>query len=208
MSKLTRKLVCLLMYLLAGCTSLPATLPFAYNQECPHICWLGINPGVSTMDEARKLLSGSRQFSPIDEDDTGFRIKWHTKQMSEKTADVYVGIVGESGIVNSVNFLFPANVTVKNFIELLGEPDDISVMKQETAEITYVEYVLYYTQEKVLISSNTKDLTGPEVNNPLSVVYLNIDLSSNNLPNWISDQISLRQPWLGFRKMDEYLLYK
>src|SRR5512133_1906860 len=125
MSRLNKKLMCLFLLLLVGCASLPATPPFVYNQECPHVCWLSINPSATTMEEARKLLRDSRQISNIDEDDTGISVKWRAKQMGEKPIDVSVGIVGENGIVSAVNFLFPGNITVKYFIDLLGEPDEI-----------------------------------------------------------------------------------
>lgn len=207
--------MCLFLFLFVGCATRPETHPFIYNQQCPHVCWLNISPGFTTMEDARSLLAASNQISKLREgsdidinNDLGFRIKWHTKQMGDKVADVYVGIVGEQGAVNTVNFDFPAYITLKEFVDLLGEPDEISVMKQETPEITYVEYLLYYTEEKVLIASNTKDLTGPEMTDPLGMVYLNIDLDSTNLPNWVKTQWTLRQPWLGFEKMDEYLLYR
>jgi hypothetical protein len=215
MMKIYRKLSCLFLLLLVGCTARPETPPFVYNEECPHVCWLNINPGLTTMEDTRHLVATSNQISKLREgsdidinNESGFTIKWHTKQMGEKVTDVYVGIIGEHGIVSSVTFNFPAYINLEEFIGMLGEPDEISVMKQETAEITYVEYILYYTKEKVLIASSTKDLTGPEITDPLGIVYLNIDLSSNNLPKWATDQIALRQPWLGFEKMDEYLLYR
>jgi hypothetical protein len=205
MSKLNRKLVCLFLSLLVGCAIPPTTPPFVYNQDCPHICWLNINPGVATMEDVQKLLNGSKQISYLDKDDSGFRIKWHTKQMSERTADVYVGVVGENGIVSAVNLLFPGNITVKNFIDLLGEPDEISVIK-DVAEVIYIDYILYYRKANALIYATDWDLTGPKMTDPVSIVYLNLDLSSSNLPNWVIRHQNLRQPWLGFGKMNEYLL--
>ncbi len=164
------------------------------------------------MKEARDLLTASKQISKLREgsdtdinSDSGFRIRWHTKQMSDEVADAYVGVVGEDGIVRAVNFSFNTYIPIKNFIDLLGQPDEISVIKQEVADATYVEYILYYTQEEVLIFTNTRGLAGPELSDPLGIVYMNLDLNSTALPKWVESHKDLRQPWLGFGKMDEYL---
>ncbi len=207
MSKLNITFVCLCLFLLVGCTSTPVTSPFVYNEQCPHLCWLNINPGITTMDEAQELLSNSRQISDIVKDEKGISIEWRNKQMGKGTTDAYVGIVGENRLVSTVNFLFSGNITVKNFIDLLGEPDEISVIKDIT-EVIYVEYVLYYRKANILIYATDWDLTGPKMSDPVGMVYLNLNLNSSDIPSWVIHHQNLRQPWLGFGKMDEYLLFR
>ncbi|MCJ7432489.1 MAG: hypothetical protein MUO77_03285, partial [Anaerolineales bacterium] len=94
------------------------------------MCWLGINPGVTTAEEALALLSSSSQ---IDQDSYvkhvgEIIVEWHTEQMGVNPIRVYLDI--ENGIVNGISFSFGIYVEIREFIDLIGEPDEISV-KQE-----------------------------------------------------------------------------
>jgi hypothetical protein len=179
---------------------------FTYNQECPHICWLGINPGVTAAEDALVLLSSSSQIdqsSYIDKNETGVRVEWRTKQMGINP--IRVGMVFENGIVNRINFSFGIYVKIQEFIGLMGQPDEISIREVKASDASYIEYIVYYTSMNALIFVSTSNETGPDIDDAVSVLYLNITPDEANPLSFMSGQ-NLRQPWLGFGHLDEYLL--
>ncbi len=198
-------ITCMFFVLLISCTSTPVSPPFVYNQECPHVCWLGINPGITTVEETRTLLSSSNQIDQASytEDESGIGVEWFTKQMGVHSASV--GIVLDKETVKSINFLFPTSVKVQEFIDLLGEPDQISIRKVKTPEVTYFEYAIYYLIPKTLIFAFTTDENGPNPGDSVDIVYLNTDPDDPNVQNWFLQHKDLRQPWLGFGHLEEYL---
>jgi hypothetical protein len=191
--------------LLASCASESVAPPFVYNQKCPHICWLGINPSITTADETRTLLRSSSQIdqNSYTEDESGIKAEWSTKQNGVLSARV--GIVLSNGTVKSINFLFTTDVNIQEFVDLLGEPNEISIKKVEAAEVTYFEYIMYYTVSKALIYASTTDKNGPNTADPIDIVYLNIDPDDPDAPKWLLEHQELRQPWLGFGHLEEYL---
>jgi len=203
MKKIT--IVCLFFVLLASCARAPVSPPFVYNQECPNVCWLGINPGITTSEEARTLLSSSNQIDQDSyiEDKNGVSVEWFTKQMGIEPARV--GIVLDNGKVSGLNFLFPAGVPIQEFIDLLGEPDEISVRNVEAAEATYIEFIVYFTSIKTVMLANTKGENGPSSEDWVVLLILNNKPDISNSPKWLLDHKDLRQPWLGFGHKDEDL---
>ena len=53
----------------------------------------------------------------------------------------------------------------------------------------------------VLIASEN----GPDPSDSIHDLYLNINPDDPNVPRWILDYKDLRQPWLGFGHLNEYL---
>jgi len=51
---------------------------FQFNEQCPHGCWLGINPGTTTAAEAKAILQASNQIDKQDytEFDKGIDAVW------------------------------------------------------------------------------------------------------------------------------------
>ena len=194
--------------LLSNCTPTPVNPSFVYNQKCPNVCWLGINPGVTTAEETKMLLSSSSQIDQGSyiEDKSGISVEWFNKQMDVNPA--HVGIVLDNGVVSNVNFLFPSSVQIQEFIDLLGEPDEISVRKVEAAEVTYIEYVIYFTSIKAVVLASTKGDDDPSLEDWAELLILNNKPNISNAPNWLLKHKDFRQPWLGFGHKDEYLKHE
>jgi hypothetical protein len=214
------RIMCLIFLFLTSCTPAPASpspayssLPpsvsmssaFTYNQECPHGCWLGINPGVTTAEEARTILSSSRQIDQNSyiNDAAGFRVDWYMDRRQSLSNSV--GIAVENGVVQKLNFGFYTIIKIREFIDLMGEPDEISVSKIYAAEAPrYIDYVVYYTSMNALIFVSTTNEAGPDIEDPVKILYLNISPEESTRLNFMADQ-NLRQPWLGFGHLEEYL---
>ena len=59
-----RSLILLIMLLMSGCTpksDVKAINAFDFGGECLHGCWLGINTGITTAEEALNILRKSNQ---------------------------------------------------------------------------------------------------------------------------------------------------
>lgn len=199
------RVICLFFVLLTSCAPAPVIPPFEYNQKCPNVCWLGINPDITTAEEARKLINSSNQIdqgSSI-EDKNGVSVEWFTKQMGVNPARV--GMVLDNGKVSSLNFLFPAGVQIQEFIDLLGEPDEIRVRKVEAAELTYIEYIVYFTSIKAVALASSKSDDDPSLEDWAELLILNNWSDDPNAPNWLLQHKDFHQPWLGFGHKDEYL---
>ena len=69
-----KKIAALFLILLTGCKIMlpmsddeiakffpPTMKVFEFSNRCSHICWLGINPGSTTSEEAKALLRSSKQ---------------------------------------------------------------------------------------------------------------------------------------------------
>jgi len=219
----TKKIICLVFILLTSCVPAPASQPsvlasssldsvsssFVYSEKCPYVCWLGISPGKTTAEEALKLLRSSDQIdqdSYIGKNETGLRVEWHTEQMGAHSTSV--GMIFENGVVNKINFSFPSTVKIREFIDLIGMPDEISVEKDQTIEAACcIAYIVYYTSAKALMFAYAPviDGNGPNEEDSINTLYLNMSADDPNGPQRLLDHKDLRQPWLGFRHLEEYL---
>jgi hypothetical protein len=188
--------------------SVPISSVFTYNQKCPHVCWLGINPGVTTIEEARTLLSSSSQ---IDQNSyinnaAGLRADWYLDRKQSLSNSVSVAV--KNGVVQDIYIGFYTIVKIEEFIDLIGEPDEISVSKIYAAEAPrYIDYVVCYTSMNALIFVSTTNETGPDAEDSVEFLNLNIAPDDPSLPIWILELNEFRQPWLGFGHLEEYLLH-
>lgn len=197
-----KKAILLTMLLLAGCYPSPSDA-FVYDEHCPHVCWLGINPGVTTIEEARSLLRSSNQINQklYSDDETGYPVEWRTGQLPTR-----VGIYSENGIVKRISFgvsTFP--LTMNGIINLLGEPEQISITwEQAPDDDCCISYVIYYPTQKAAIWVLPGNDRGPDPNDRIGLV-LNIELDEANAPRWLRDSKDSFQPWLGYGHLAEYV---
>lgn len=197
-----KKAILLTILLLAGCYPSPSEA-FVYDKHCPHVCWFGINPGITTIDEARSLLRSSNQINQksYSDDETGFSVEWRTGQLPTR-----VGVYGENGIVKRISFgvsTFP--LTVNGIINLLGEPEQISITwEQAPDDNCCISYVIYYPTQKSAIWVMPGNHNGPDPNDRIGLV-LNIELDEADAPRWLSDSKDSFQPWLGYGHLAEYV---
>jgi hypothetical protein len=156
-------------------------------------------------DEARRLLTASSQISRSSyiEDVGGFRLDWYWKQSKHPTR---VGVEVENGTVSSLSFGFPASIMrLQDITDLFGVPDEFSIRRVEAADATYLEYIVYYTSAKEVVFATTTNKNGSSASDSVDILYLNIDPDGTNVPTWLLRHRDLRQPWLGFGHLEDYL---
>jgi hypothetical protein len=206
-----KKIAFLIIILLASCQNLSyaqgnkeASLSmeaFTFNEQCPHVCWLGINPGKTTLKEVKKILSTSSQIEQKSLRVDTYEISgdWHPGNSNAYRCSIVVSL--ENELVSSVYINF-TSFLVGDFVTLLGEPSQISVTLQ-TAEVNYLDYVMYFPQQKVLVyTSSTGGVNnGPQPTNLIQQLILNTEIYKYTLPESSGEF----QPWLGYGHIREYL---
>ncbi len=169
----------------------PSIDAFESNEQCPHMCWLGINPGVTTPEEAKTLLSASDQFKPnMEVTDTGIVAKWYTDKAKKLVSPVYVRF--DKGLVQSIAFNEMAPFTLKDFVVLIGEPDGINIDMNIYGDIMEMPYGAYYFSRDILLGSLSAD-TGINPNDPITTVVMNVPYNK-----------AIFRAWVGYGHLADY----
>lgn len=175
---------------------------FSSGQQCPHICWLGINPGTTTVDRAEAIVRASNQ---IDQKwtqitDSDIFAVWYPGK--PQTFPSNVGIQFEKGLVKSISFT-KLPFTLDEFIKLLGEPEKININDVLVADAEFIAYKVYFPSQKVMIEFYPGSPNGPDPNDTATGLLLNTEfisgITSGHGPG------PGVQPWLGYGHLNDYL---
>jgi len=183
----------------------PSLEAFDASEKCPYICWLGINPGMTSAEQAHDLLRASDQIDQktFHVSKEGIGTIWFT----EKSKRIYssVGITFANGLVKSVSFDNLRLFKMGDFINLIGEPDEISIRVDRAPDAEYISYMVYYGKRKTIIWVLTGSNTGPEPTDPIQMLIISTNLETPRSPNWLADFDNQRQRWLGYGHVEDYL---
>ncbi len=126
---------------------------FQFNQQCPHLCWLSINPGTTTSQDAIRILSVSNHIDQeslqVSSSQT-YEAVWYTGRTKASKTAVYMDL--KNGLIRMISFDHPP-FSLSDFMNLVGEPDKIRFMVMRTAETTEVIYAVYFSSTRVMIES-------------------------------------------------------
>lgn len=177
---------------------------FVADDHCLHFCWLGINPGVTSAEEARTLLEGSKRIDIVDISETSIEAMWSNYY--------HVFVHFEKDLVKSIDFdgLELSSSTVKDFIQFLGEPDEVRIATYTTYHCDHIAYLIYYSSQKIMVEVQQGSWDGPNPNDWIDGITLNTEfdnsfLQSRSIPKIYDNQLSSPQPWLGYGHLQEYL---
>lgn len=184
-----------------------AIYAFEVNDNCPNVCWLGIQPGVTSRDDAIAILEASDRIDHNTLDDhfeIGLPVKWLMDVGGDTYSWVYFGI--ENGLVQKISFGDLYAIKVSDLIDLLGVPDEISVRLESGLEYSYTRYVIYYHSLRILIGANPIGMVaGPSPDDPTRIMIINTEFDDANMGPQLIEDYRHRQPWLGYGHLDEYL---
>ena len=183
----------------------PSIESFEVSEQCPHVCWLGINPSVTTFKEANAILRSSNRIDQKSlQSSINNRIEWYAGKLN--TFGWSVGIPTKNNLVESINFGNGwAPFVLSDFISLMGEPDEISIRIERPADAVYVTYTVFYSKTNTRIFVNVGSDSGPDPNDSVDELFLNTDFYSGDFSNWYIELISAHQPWQGYGHLKEYL---
>lgn len=204
-----KKIIVLSLLLLISCNAIPnemtgGSLPpigktFELSEKCPHLCWMGINPGTTTMEQAKLIISESnqinKQYTQVSEDHIS--IVWNIGKLKSYSSNV--GIQLENGLVKSID-IGVGYYTINDFIKFLGKPDEICATKITAADAIYYTYSVYYISSKIEIDVGIGSQKGPYPSDIADVIWLNSEFYPASHPEW-----GITQPWLGYGHLNDYL---
>ncbi len=200
----------LFLLLLTSCQPVPSTIAppridgFEFNDNCPHMCWLGINPGTTTEAELRKMLSDPARFRetmPL-VDKAGIQIVWFSGEGKSNPVMMTIRLI--NGAVGQISFFNMTRYSLQDFLNTLGEPKSISI-RYAPGDAIYIEYAIYYPSQKMMIWNTSSTGHGPEPEDTIEYLMLNIEMNDDNIPRQLSDLNKSQQPWLGYGHLNDYL---
>jgi hypothetical protein len=197
-----KKIAVILCFFLACCnTPIPVNeYHFSYDAfdtsaKCPHICWLGINPGVTTSSDAHKLLRASEWIDQKRyhvEEEEYINTGWYYESTKSLCTNVTIQLSG--GFVQSITIESMWPFKIGEFVNLFGTPDKINIRVVDEPDAILVPYDAYYSSRKLRIQSEVSQETDPSPDNIIGGLSMNVEMDSE-----------YTQPWLGFGHLREYL---
>jgi hypothetical protein len=170
------------------------------DESCPHICWGGINPGVTSAEEARVLL-GTTQ----------------AERYETFLGDAHIFVYFDKNVVKSIYFDGLSDYidtlgryALSDYIRLLGgNPDEIRIAIWGDYHCGMVGYLLYFSSRKTVLEIIDGGTNGLHPRDWVFGMALNVEFDATYLQGRSSkvydDKLSARQPWLGFGHLHEYL---
>lgn len=168
---------------------------FRTSAQCPQICWLGIHPGTTSVEQAIRIVENSSQFEQQGAKISSESIEayWYRNKGQGSTTTVHM--ILSNGLVKSMS-LSRSYFTVDDLVHLLGKPAGISfrIGQYPYGAGPYTIYTLYYPSFNTRIIVHIEGADGPAPVDIIETLEIGIE-SINN---------SLSQPWLGYRKLEAY----
>ncbi len=176
-------------------TLTPSLDTFQINDTCPHICWLGINPGITSREEALHLIRSSDQFVQqfTRQSDDAIEARWYTETTKDYKATIYIALSNDT--VKSITISHIEPFTVDDFVRLLGTPTGVLFRfgKYPYEGGEYTLYSLYYSSFNAVLTVKFPEVHEPKPDDFVDILELNPDLDSQSF-----------QPWIGYRSLEEY----
>jgi hypothetical protein len=170
------------------------------REACPHLCWLGINPGATATGQAKTLIGNSnsidQQWTRVSDSDLFAR--WFVGGSRSSTCTI--GIQLEKGVVQSIS-LGPMPYTVGDMVEIIGQPDQIAITQLTAPDQPYFTYALYYVNRRVTVDVHTTSTNGPQPTDKGYDLWLNAEFYAVTHPQ----EWGKPQSWLGYGHIQEYL---
>ncbi len=163
--------------------------------SCPHLCWYGINPGVTSAAEARTILG------------EGLSKRW-----DDSTGG---GVTIENGLVKSINIGSSSSeigFVMSDFIALLGDPAEIRIDFSRGKHCdSWTSYFVYYPAQKLTLFVRFSSPAGPRLDDDIAEMVLNSEFDDATIklfsyyPVDRKKDLFKRQPWLGVGHIHDYL---
>ncbi len=111
---------------LFGCTPSGEIQKFVFPAKCVNACWMGIEPKISTADEALELLQKSYGSENVIRDDRAGVITWNADNPDWKDrGNVFI----RNDMVDFILLFFHENtIEVKDLIVEIGNPDSVGLV--------------------------------------------------------------------------------
>jgi len=181
----------------------PSLEAFEVSEKCPNICWLGIHPETTSVDEAIAVIMKSKQINRkefLQISDVSLQTVWgYTDKTGTFSSDVWINF--DSGFVRSIHFGQLAPFSIKDFVSMLGEPDKILIKIDHTIDGgDLVTYSLYFSSRKASLFVYPGSWDGPNPDDYITSLVLNSEFT---YPKIFEGE--KQQSWIGYGHLQDYL---
>ncbi|MGD8457363.1 MAG: hypothetical protein PVF83_13360 [Anaerolineales bacterium] len=154
MQKIKNIAILSIFALLSSCTNIETCLygegidPYLIGSEtCQPPCWNDITPGKTTLSEAKMIFWQMKMDGlGILHDTSNGDYTWENTKTSPCHQNVYLS-TDDNGIVEEISFYLVTEPTLKELIDLLGEPAGMKFGEMDESEW----YIYLYYPERALI---------------------------------------------------------
>ncbi|MBK9927746.1 MAG: hypothetical protein IPP66_20940 [Anaerolineales bacterium] len=164
-----------------------------FGESCQTVCWFGVEPGVTTADDAVALLANNGKFgvrlSKIT--DPSIYADWFVGKDRTLTQ---VSMQVEDGLVKYIIMQSMCCARVKYVVDSLGVPDGADANIYQAPDLTVTNYHIYYLEKKMVLFVVDYDLQGLDQDAFTEAIFLGDEFSVENM-----------QPWIGYGYLKEYL---
>ncbi len=188
-----------------GAAQSPRVSECEADETCPRVCWLGINPGVTSIEAAKRLLLASSQIDRArfyKETASGIQTVWKTDESNTYWANVW--LTSDGNLVRTIRLGTLAPFKLNDLVVLLGQPDEIAISLDRTVDGgDIVDYALYFSKFKASVGVYPGNPDGPGPSDFVDSLILN----SESVDSVYSQSLNnaARQPWLGYGRLEQYL---
>lgn len=171
-----------------------------FSEQCPHLCWLSINPGVTSARDANAILRASNRVDQTMLTTSEMKISadWYADSAQTLPSSFTITLEGER--VKTIALGDPP-YRLTDVVDLIGEPTEISFTLMREAEGTETLYSVYFARQRVQIVVFPGGWIGPEPDHHVAQIWLNVEFTSATLPSWWGSI----QRWRGYGHINDYL---
>ncbi len=203
--RIKKIILVLLACLLTGCASANEKLlrSLVYYDGCTSACWVGIEVGKTSYDQAQKVLvdryTNQKMFMPLDN-----ILIWLPSEVDSSNGTVSFS----QGIVNGVQLFFEnSKFIASDAIKIFGEPSDVMISIDPTKPRKCGGIQLSYSETGTMVYlDTTQDFKGAEKSQSVTGFWFRSpeDLRSmqNNAQN---DGISMVVKWQGYKDYCDFI---
>lgn len=152
-----------LCFLLGGCSSTHSA--FLNDTSCELPCWRTITIGKTTKEQVQNALDqmddiqeNSINESPTFNDTFDNFIYWNFKDVIESQGEINF----RDNIAIALSFQYDPGMSLKNFVDKLGYPDELLIIALHGDPMTYVTLYLVYPDKEVCLLHDKSILVLPE----------------------------------------------
>jgi len=202
---LPRYLLVVIVFI-SGCA---VTVPFPNRDEyqlttafsgqsagCDQICWFGIQVGTTSRAQALEIIGKEAWIdqATLEASDDTIKVSWFVETTKEYRS--YTQLNLDAGIVDSVEITGLMPFTTGDFINLLGEPDEIGITAWKGGRgESLTSYVLYYRTRGLELYVAVGSGDGPQAKDFVSMVGTDLIFQGE----------TKQQLWSGYGQLDKYL---
>jgi len=165
----------------------PDIKAFKPSANCPNVCWMGIHPGTTSAGQAISIITNSKDVEQIQISGDHISAIWVPDRTREYPNDVGISVAFSNALVKSVSLEAAGliNIDVRDFMSLVGEPDEIKIYNScifyFAGDSCYSDYILFYSKMSAAVYINHGNGGGPASDDFITKITINLPVEDPNI---------------------------